>query len=95
MQTNCIFGSDSARFINRRFFELRGEPPDALNAEGRSWRGTAPQTQDILNSNNASLGEDATQRQEALVRAWVASWRQTRRGHAVVACHPFGCEAAL
>jgi hypothetical protein len=38
--------------------------------------------------------EEAAQRQEARVREWIARWRPTRRSHAAVARHPFGCEVA-
>jgi hypothetical protein len=94
MQTDCIFESDSVRFINLRLHKLE-DPPDPRNENGAPLAtGRRISTKTYKSGNN--LDEDAAQGQEARVREWVARWRQTRRsdGDAVVACHPFGCEAA-
>jgi len=92
MKTNCIFESDSVRLLNLRLHRLE-DPPDPRNENGAP-RATGRRISTQPNNSEVNLNEDAAQRQEALIRGWVALWRQTRRSHAVVARHLFG-EVAL
>jgi hypothetical protein len=94
MQTIGTSGPDSARLINLRLHKLE-DPPDFQKRVRRLGASRAAHLDSKTNNRETNVGEETSQRQEALVREWVARWQQTRRdGHAVVACHPFGCEAS-
>jgi hypothetical protein len=93
MKTDCTSGSDSTRSINLRLHKPE-DPPDIQKRVRRLGASRAAQLDSKTKNSEANLDEETAQRQEAIIRGWVACWRQTRQGHAAVTCHPFGCEVA-